>query len=214
MKPDEQPPEDDPGGLRAPFVPSEAWIEAFDAQCTDRTLKALRRYAASWARLVGGDTGNDYGEELVQTVLTDTLRGVIRWDPDVEELEPHLIAIVRLRARRDRRNAARYEHVYIDAFDPDDSGFVDLEAALTAGVGGPEQTDPLMDRKVAELRALVSTDPHAQRFLDAVRQGAITKPQIMRLAALTDLEFRSARRRLARLFVQLTPGRILSTEEG
>ena len=215
MDPDEQP-DDDPGRPpRAPFVPSEAWIEAFDAQCTERMLTVLRRYAASWARFVGGDTGSDYAEDLVQIALTDTLRGLIRWNPGTAELEPFLISVIRLRARRDRKIAARYEHVFIDALDPDDAAFADFEASLAAGIGGAEQTDPLtMDRTIAALLALLPADPHAQRFLDAVRQGATTKPQIMRLGALTDSEFRNARRRLGRLLAQLTSGRAPSTEEG
>jgi len=214
MDPDEQPDDDPQRPPRAPFVPSEAWIEAFDAQCTEHRLKVLRRYASSWARVVGGDTGSDYAEELVQVALTDILRGVLRWDPEAEELEPFLISVIRLRARRDRKIAARYEHVFIDSFDPDDPAFIELDASLATGMGGAEAVDPLMDRMHTQLRGRVADYPQAQRFLDAVRHGAVTKPQIMRLASLTHNEFSNARRRLARLVAQLTPGRVPSTEGG
>jgi len=218
MNPNEQP-EDDPERLpRAPFVPPEAWIEAFDAQCTDRMIKALRRYAGSWARFLGGDAGNDYAEELVQTALTDTACGVLRWDPAAGELEPYLIMVIRLRARRDRKSAARHEHVFIDAIDSDDAAFADLEASLAVDPArtmvSAEKADALMDWKIAELRALAPSDQDVQRFLDAIDQGAITKPQIMRLTGLTKTEFSNVRRRLARLVVQLTPRQAPSTEEG
>lgn len=68
---------------RDPFVPSEAWIDAFDAQCTDAMIKRLQRFAAAWARILGGEyaaNDADYADELVQNVLTDTMEGVLRWD--------------------------------------------------------------------------------------------------------------------------------------
>jgi hypothetical protein len=209
MNPDEHSDDDSRRGPRAPFVPPESWIEAFDAQCTETMLKGLRRYAASWARLLDGDTGNDYAEELVQNALADTLRGVLRWDPGAGELGPYLEVVIRLRARRDRRHAQRYEHVSIDALDPDDASsmMTDVEAALAANTSArasqsAESEAAAKTAALTHLRALAANDPHAQRFLDAIEQDATTRAEIMMLAGLTHAEYHNTRRRLARLVTQ------------
>jgi hypothetical protein len=226
MDPDEHSEDDSKRRPRPPFVPPESWIEAFDAQCTDLMLKGLRRYAASWARLLSKERGNDYGEELVQDALTDTLRGVLRWDPIAGDLGPYLEAVIRLRARRDRRRAGRYEHVSIDALDPDDSSseIVDIEVSLAVSTSArtiesaeaTEREEAAMNERMTQLRALAVDDPLAQRFLDATdatEHEVTTRAQIMRLAGLTRTEYHNTRRRLARLVAQLQTRRAPSAKE-
>jgi hypothetical protein len=218
MNPDEQPDDDPRRPPRAPFVPPESWIEAFDAQCTAPMLKGLRRYVAWWARIIGFDAGNDYAEDLVQNALTDTYQGVLRWDPHDGELEAHLLMVIRLRSRRDRKRARRYELVSFDYLDPDRAMSTQVEASLAHDQapqtrGGAEYAAAAMDRTMAELRALTLGDPRAQRFLGAIEQDVSTKADIMRLAGLTSLEYRNTRRRISRLVDQLTSGRAISTKE-
>jgi len=219
MSLDEQPDDDSRQTPRAPFVPPESWIEAFDEQCTSTTLKRLRRYAAMLARIAGRDVGNDYAEELVQNALTDTMCGTLRWDPEAEGLEPYLITVIRLRARRDRRRVHHYHHVYIDAYDPGDPAMelADVEAALAvepaALTKSAEHEDEAITRTMTDLRERACGDPQARRFLNATYQGATTKAQIMRLAELTNTEYHNTRRRLARLVEQLTADRTDSTKE-
>jgi hypothetical protein len=218
MNPDEQPDDDPRRPPRAPFAPPESWIEAFDAQCTAPMLKGLRRYVAWWARILGLDAGSDYAEDLVQNALTDTYQGVLRWDPADGELEEHLLMVIRLRSRRDRKRARRYEHVSLDSLDPDGSMSSQVEASLAHDQAprttrSAEHAEAAMHRTMAELRALTLGDPQAQRFLDAIEQDVRTKEDIMRLAGLTSLEYRNTRRRLARLVDQLTSGRAIPATE-
>jgi Sigma-70 region 2 len=209
---------------RAPFVPGEAWIEAFEAQCVDAMVKRLHRFAAAWARILGGEyaaNDADYADELVQDVLTDAMEGVLRWDPAKGDLEPYLIDVIRLRARRDRKRAERHEHVPLDASTLEDPSLPieQLEGSLAADAS-PEVTDSgenmtaEMTRTMTKLRALVPGDLLAQRFLDAVdNEDATTRAQVMRITGLTSSQYHNTRRRLARLVGQLRSGRNTSTKE-
>jgi hypothetical protein len=203
----------------ARYVPTDAWVEAFDAQCTEATLKRLRRYALLLARLPGGDHLGDsaaYAEEIVQAVVTDAMDGVLRWDPDARDLEPYLIDVIRLRIRRDRRRAARYEHVSLDAAQAHDPASL-LRDVETGPSGDAPQRDAgvwgEMTATMERLRALVAADPLALRFLDALDQSAETRTEIMRVAGLTRAEYHNTRRRLARLLAHLHPGRRMVAED-
>ena len=198
-----------------PFVPSEAWIDAVDAQCTDAMLKRLRRYALLLARLPGGEHLGDhasYAEEVVQTAATDIAAGVLRWDPATGDLEPLLTDTIRLRVRRDRKRAARYKHVSIDTAHAHERVLAidEVEAYLAASASPePDESEASssgsLNRSLRRLRGLVSADALAQRFLDAVDANATTRVEIMKHTGLTRAEYHNTRRRLARLLAQLTP---------
>jgi hypothetical protein len=127
-----------------PFVPSGAWIEAFEAQATMAMLRRIRRYARRLAQAVahaGGVGGEYYMHELVQDALGDTLIGLLRWDPSVTTLEAH-----RSRARHDRVLAMASGHESIDvdrANDDDRDGGVieEAEAALMRRQGNAASAD-------------------------------------------------------------------------
>jgi hypothetical protein len=202
MNADERSDDDSRRRRHPPSVPEEAWIDAFDTQCTSEMLKRLQRFAAWWARILGGESaGNDayYAEELVQNALGDTLEGVLRWDPKSGDLEPFLIDVIRLRARRDRKRARRHQHVSID------------ELGLDGSLSSPELIEDAdtivtaMTRTMTRLRALSADDSLAQRFLDAVDQEATTRVEVMRIGGLTSDQYHNTRRRLARLITQLEP---------
>lgn len=222
-------PDDEPRQpSRASFVPSEAWIDAFEDQCTDAMLKGVRRFAAYRARFLGWNgSSNDayYAEELAQNAVTDTMLGVLRWDPSVQSLERHLLDAIRLRARRDRAHAERYPHASIDASDSDDESGVLAEAEASLLADRPDATAESTERAesaeraaatTANLRAGTADDPLAQRFLDAIEEGATSRSDIMRIAGLTSAEYHNTRRRLARLVAQLPrhlqPGRDILAE--
>src|SRR5262249_47359307 len=142
--------------------PPQAWVEAFDAQCTEATLKRLRRYALLLARLPGGEQLGDhtaYAEETVQAVITDVVDGVLRWHPSAQDLEPYLTDVIRLRVRRDRRRAARYEHVSLTALLPDHASILDEverhpSASVSAHGDDPDATTwGEMTATLAQLRA-------------------------------------------------------------
>src|SRR5687767_11423456 len=102
------------------FVPSEEWIDAFEAQATNDLRKAARRFARSRARFVaiaGGRVDDYYVSALVQDVLTDTLFGVLTWDPATKSLETHVFDALRSRTAHDISRAKKLRHQSIDAFD-------------------------------------------------------------------------------------------------
>ena len=190
---------------------SEGWMAAFDAQCTERLLKQLRRYALLLARFPGGEQLGDHGsyaEELVQTVVADVIDGGLRWDPRKRDLEPYLVDVVRLRVRRDRRRASRYESVSIDTgYSRDRASLVSLletRLAESASMQASSTDGRIWDEMSAtmgRLRELVSSDALALRFLDAVERKANTRAEIMKQAGLSRSEYHNTRRRLARLLV-------------
>lgn len=192
-----------------PFVPAEAWIEAFDTQCTEAMLKRLRRYTLLLARVSGGEHLGDhvsYAEELVQAAVTDLVAGVLRWDPSMKDLEPYLTDVLRLRVRRDRKRAARFKHVSIDAA-PSALGAPIREVEMRLAVSASARTDESeMSSSERRLRESFSDDPLALRFLDAVDQDATTRPEIMKVAGLTRAEYHNTRRRIARLLARFDRG--------
>jgi hypothetical protein len=190
-----------------PFVHAEASIEAFDEQCTEALLKRLRRYVLLLARVPGGEHLGDaasYAEEQVQAAVTDLVGGVLRWDPSTKDLEPYLMDVIRLRVRRDRKRAARFEHVSIDATPSSNPGMpigeMQLYLAAHADEGEGRSTDT-MTRTMQRLRGFFAEDPLALRFLDAIDPNdrhATTRSEIMKAARLTRGEYHNTRRRIAR----------------
>lgn len=203
-----------------PFVHAEAWIEAFDEQCTEALLKRLRRYAFLLARVPGGEHLGDaaaYAEEQVQAAVTDLMGGVLQWDPSTKSLEPYLTDVIRLRVRRDRKRAARFTHVSIDATPSSNSGMHlrEVELRLATGPSGNadehEVSSPSSKtRTMQRLRAFFSEDPIALRFLDAIDAldpDATTRSEIMKLAGLTRSEYHNTRRRIGRYLARLDRAR-------
>jgi hypothetical protein len=205
-----------------PFVHGEAWIEAFYEQCTEALLKRLRRYALLLARVPGGEHLGDaasYAEEQVQAVMADLVEGVLRWDPSTKNLEPYLMDVIRLRVRRDRKRAARFKHVSIDATPSSNPGMPigDMQLQLAAHVDDGEVRSPdSMTRSMQRLRSFFSDDPLALRLLDAIGaidQDAATRSEIMKVARLTRAEFHNTRRRIARYLARLDRGQGLRAKD-
>lgn len=202
-----------------PYVHAEAWIEAFDEQCTETLLKRLRRYAFLLARIPGGEHLGDaaaYAEEQVQAAVTDLVGGVLQWDPSTKNLEGYLTDVIRLRVRRDRKRAARFTHVSIDATPSSNSGmpFREVELRLATGPSGDadehEVSSPSSNtRTMQRLRGFFADDPIALRFLDAVDAldpDATTRSKIMKAAGLTRSEYHNTRRRIGRYLARLDRG--------
>jgi len=192
------------------FVPSDDWLNAFNAQCTEERWKKLERFAARCARGVekaGGIVDDYYVRELVQDVLADTRLGVLRWDPSVESLEEHAQDAITSRAYHDRAHAKRYPRESIDAFDPDSSHatMAAVDASLLDRREASLHTAALAENALMELRELAAEDSVVLRFLDAFEAGATTKSDVMLVADLSDRTYHAARIRLDRLVTRLSP---------
>src|ERR1044071_1478935 len=101
---------------------SEAWLEAFTAQCTNQLYEVARRFAARRAAVVarcGGVVDDYYVRELVANAISDTAAGILRWDPAAQSLEAHVLDAISRRANHDCSRALRYRHEAVDLFDPE-----------------------------------------------------------------------------------------------
>jgi hypothetical protein len=191
----------------APFTPGEEWIEAFDRQNTDEMRKRAQRFARSRARFVaraGGRGDDQYAEELVHDALTDTLFGVLTWDPGVVSLEVHVFGAVRCRTKNDRVRALRFRHQSIDA--PSAAGMMcEVESTLAATQSAPSPESLAFSAQVLDqVRELAADDSAILRIVDAVAQGASAPREIMSVADMSEKTWRKARLRLARLVERLS----------
>lgn len=193
------------------FHPDEAWIEAFEHQNTDELRKRAKRFARSRARFVaraGGRADDLYASELVHDALTDTLLGVLSWNPDVVSLETHVFGAIRCRTKNDRIRAIRFRHCSIDtSIDASDRAGVmtELEASLSAqhAVASPESLR-FSAEVLDQVRDLAGDDAPILRIVDAVALGASEPKEIMSLATMSEKTYKKARLRLGRLVEQLS----------
>ena len=197
------PPESSPSSL--PWLPPEAWIEAFARECTEQLYRDAQRFAAWRAgavRTAGGLADAYYVRELVQNVLADTATGVLRWEPADKTLREHVWDAIRTRTHHDRIRAKRYRHEAIDVLDPGASGVLlgEIERALEvrASVASPALAAITAER-MAELRTHAAPSSPLGRLLDAFEAGAFTKADVMFLTGMSHKDYHAARLRLRRL---------------
>jgi hypothetical protein len=192
-----------------PFVASDAWLDAFETQCTKELLKRARRFAERRARKlrrVGGLADDYYVRELVQDVLGDTTLGILRWDPGSESLEDHVMDAIATRVHHDVVRAKRFPHVSLDAADPDASRMTmaAAEASLLAEREASIATIALAEDSFSELWELAAEDPDILRLLGALAKGATCKADVRRVTDMSDHDYHAARRRLDRLIGRLS----------
>jgi hypothetical protein len=192
------------------FSPSEEWIDAFDQQNTSELRKKAKRFARSRARFVAraGGRGDDlYVSELVQDVLTDTLFGVLSWDPAVVPLEVHVIGAIRCRTKNDRQRALRFRHCSLDAGDRSAAAAMmcEVETSLAASRSTPSPESLTFSAQVLDqVRALAGHDAPILRIIDAIELGASEPAEIMSVASMSEKVYKQARLRLGRIVEQLS----------
>src|SRR5438309_1578319 len=123
---------------------SEAWTEAFAAQCTEALWEAARKYAAHRAvavRRVNSAADAYYVRELVQDAIGDTQLQRVHRDPSVRSLKEHIFAVIRTRTYHDYQRANRFRRESFDAGDGDTGPelVAEVEAALQ---GRTQRADP------------------------------------------------------------------------
>jgi len=191
---------------------SEAWLEAFTAQCTNQLYEVARRFAARRAAVVarcGGVVDDYYVRELVANAVSDTAAGVLRWNPAAQSLEAHVLDAISRRANHDCSRALRYRHEAVDLFDPEvPRALIDeVEAKLAdavPGLGFRLRLDH--GERVQRLRELAGPDDaHVLLILDAFEAEAVTKSDVLHFTGLSDKEYRAARKRLVRLAAKRSP---------
>lgn len=195
------------GTAKAPFVPSEDWIEAFTAQMDDPEFHhAVWRYAERRGRMVGHARKLDpdlYATELVQDILDDTLQGAIAWDPARVSLKKHVYDAIKSRSRHHYLRAIRLRHLSLD--DDFTARLVDEQTAIYTRETEIEKAERLQSvASVIDLvRERVADDPEMQRIFDAYDRGCVSRAEILEVAGLTKLQYDAARKRLDRLIEEL-----------
>ena len=192
------------GSPPSPWIPSQAWIEAFSKECTERLYEDARRFAAWRAgpvRRAGGLADTYYVRELVQNVLADTATGVLRWEPSAQTLREHVWDAIRSRTYHDRVRAERYRHHSIDMLDPGAPTKLLAEVERVLATLAPTATPAVGALAVEWMTALrANLDPSSLlgRLLDAFEAGGFTKADVMFLTGMSNRDYQTARRQLAR----------------
>lgn len=193
------------GGDATPAVgePSKSWGAMFGEQCNVEMLRRVRRYArrvASSIAEAGGLGGESCADELLQDCVTDTISGVLIWDPATTALEHHLMARIRSRGRDERHRVLQHPHRSIDAIDSEEENSPTLAEADQALISSQDEAAKrYATARLALMREQAAADPDLQAILDAVEQGAEGKAEILAASGLTEKAYRNARLRLRRL---------------
>lgn len=190
------------------FIPSESWIDAFEAQaCVPGFEEKLLRFARRRAAMVahaGRRVDELYARELVQDALEDTLEGVLAWDPARVTLDKHLFDAIRSRTRHDYVQAQRFPHHAFDAADAPASLSAAVESSLSAQRGGASsEIATAAERAVTEIRRLAANDADVLRLIEAYAVGATKKVDVLKVLDLTSKRYEAARKRMQRLVLQL-----------
>lgn len=194
-------------GAKQPFVPTEAWLEAFTCQMSEPTFyDRMWRYAKRRGQLVAfvRDVDPDaYGTELVQDIIDDTLEGRIRWDPHRVDLRKHVRDAIKSRSRHHYCRALRQKHIPLD--DRRGKRLLDEQVAAAHRESPLEKAERV--EAATEIIETIGThfesDVEVRRLLAAYEQGLTSRAEILEVAGLTKLQYDAARKRLDRWLAEL-----------
>jgi hypothetical protein len=190
----------------APFAPDEAWINAFDAQCTEdlyARLRASARRHAFGVQCAGRKVDDYYERELVQDAITDTLTGTLRWDPARATLRAHLESVLQWRARDHRVHAKNHPHDALGE-NSDASRAAEIEASSIRHTDVDRaEAHAYAEEVLALIRERAHGDKPVLRILDAYVAGAETKADVLALTHMRERTYHNARVRLGRILDDL-----------
>ena len=184
-----------------PCTKPEAWINAFNAQCTRDLTQSLYRYAArllSGARKVSADSAA--AMDLVQAAIHDMLDGPDHWAFIDEKLNAYLKKVIKRQILANLERADRLPHVSIDE--------------LTASGGLPESDeleralrDQRPDRGDVEdawsainlLCRHAAGDGDVVALILALADDRTSRADVMAVTGFTAQRYRAAMRRLNRM---------------
>jgi hypothetical protein len=199
------------------FVPSEQWIDAFEAGYSPTLMETTLAYAVARARWVGfaGHPVDDYyPREVVQNAVSDTLIGTLVWVPEDKSLEQHLRDAIRSRTDHDRKHAERFRrHAFHPGAEDSEPGVIaEVEDSLRAAdVEASEAPPTHASEMAAEFRRRAGDDQELHRLLDAFAAGMTSKSDVMQFTRFSEQQYAKTRRRLRRLVAHLStvknPGR-------
>lgn len=187
-----------------PPMRDSRWMAAYMKQATDELRERARRYARNKALLVeysGGRADEAYVEDMVEDVFTNTLLGVLSWNPDRGKLSSHVFLAIRSRIRHDWERAVSLPHVSMDAAD---ETFQEVEDVLAETMPVTNAERALLSTEViARLRKLAADDREVLVLLDAMCAGALDRGALMQATGMSARTYAAARSRLDRFVAEL-----------
>jgi hypothetical protein len=188
---------------------------AFDQQATPSLLDKLYRVTRARMRAYAdrkSDVQDTDVDEMVMTILSDTLDGTLLWHYETKPLLQHVIDAARYRVRdAARKRWRRCGDAPAEIVENEDGGDASLSDRLVAGPR-PEHAAvavarcEIADQLVADLRIRIAGDRELEQFFNAmVNEGALTRAEIMEVTGMTARQYANARSRLTRIVLQLPP---------
>jgi hypothetical protein len=185
----------------------KAWIVKFEEQTTPKLLKSLHRAARSQVRRFAGSgahASHADAEDLVSSVILDTLEGRLTWDPERESLETNLLDAIRFRARdRYEREPPQLHEPLTDDLDRKIADSASTHATLVAPpvLGDDDATQRIAkaDEVIEWLRGQAINMPEVLHLLDLFAHGITQRDEVMRTGRMDATTYHNARRRLARI---------------
>jgi len=197
-------------------LPPEEWRQQVEEQATPKMFERLHRAARTRLRTFAGPQGHVNPadvDDVVSSVIKDTLDGKLTWTPDKEPLEQHLLDAVRFRVRDDWEREQPHLHGPIDE---DDETIVDKAApgaVMPAPLDSPMTSErerrikTVHDEVIAWLSSRVADKPEVLRLLELYMQGITDRDEVLREGEMDEATYHNARRRLGRL-VQDMPAKL------
>jgi hypothetical protein len=186
---------------------------AYDTQATSSVLDKLYRATRARMRVYAGRTKhvNEADvDDMVMSILADTLDGSIVWHYETKPLLQHLLDTARYRVRDAARKRFR-DKMRFELVEDEDGGDRSLGEDVIAG-SRPEQPEDstaarqIADQLVADLRIRIAGDHEVERFFEAiVTERAESRADIMQITGMTARQYANARSRLNRILLHLPP---------
>lgn len=188
-------------------LPPPATLRALEEQNTHELRLKLQRFAESRVRLVreaGQPVSSDYAIELLDDAITNTWLGISRWNPERCSLLVHLRCVILDRTAKEMRRGRRFVHVPIHVAANDSADDVEVEHAFE-GFGNSVTSEFIgfVFRVASELKMIAHGDANAQALLDCWCSGIIECNDVIARTGLTEMKYRTSRRRLFLLAKQL-----------
>lgn len=184
-----------------PCTKPEAWINAFNAQCTRELTESLYRYAArllSGARKVSADSAA--AMDLVQAAILDMLNGPDHWAFLDQQLGVHLKNVIKRQVLANLERADRLPHVSIEEVTSGGqlAEFDELEQALRGQ--HPDRGD-IEDAwsAISLLCRRAAGDGEVVALILALADDRTSRAEVMAVTGLSTQRYRAALRRLNRM---------------
>ncbi len=196
---------------RPPIPPAPDVLDRLRAELTDELLERVRLYARQRvnakrvAEIACFDT-DDEAEIMATDAATLTVLGHRTWNPCVPLFE-HLCGVVRSVSSAEIAHAHLGHHDSIGRLSLDESHGDDVALDQKLTIFNPDRARrpkavanfaDARDRVISVLRVACRGDHHVTELLDAYEAGCEDRAEVLDCTAMSESDYRNARRRLDR----------------